>query len=158
MTVVLNSYYFIERVFPNTISELAGRSNRSQVFDVIARSAYPILITDRDGRPSIHREYLQTLTRRHMQGFVPQLLVARQQLEAEKTVDFRRGMPRHPMPGVNARHKIFLEDAVGGNTTYLVTENTDLLRLRGNKEVCGDLEIVNGEQFVWRHTEEVANP
>jgi len=144
ITLVLNSYYFVEDVIPGTLQELAGEEGESQLFKAISRNGHRMLITDRGAGVSIKREYETEAIKR---GLGPQLVVVLDQLTAQR-VAITPNVPRRPIPNLRGSHKIFIEDAVAAGVEYFLTEYGPWRRLDRDRRLCPNLRIVTARQFV----------
>jgi len=144
VTLVLNSYYFVEDMIPGTLQELASEPAESPLFTGIRESGHRILITERGARASIKREYDTEAVKR---GLGPQLVVVFDQLKAQGIV-INPNTPRRHISNLGGRHRIFIEDAVAAQAGYLITQYQPWLRLNRNKQICPHVRIVDGLRFL----------
>ena len=148
VTLVADSYHFIENVIPGTIQELANEEAVDELFSAISDNGHRILITDRGAARSISREYQAELKRRHLAGFIPQLIELIDQLRIRGTLIVRRDVPRHEVANLSGSHQIFIEDAVACDVDYLVAHNLHWNPPRRRGRPSLKLKIVDAWQFV----------
>jgi hypothetical protein len=144
VTLVLNSYYFVEDIISGTLQELASEPAESPLFTSIRESGHRILITERGARASIKRQYEIEAVKR---GLGPQLVVVFDQLKAQGVV-INSNPPRIQISNLGGHHRIFIEDAVAAQAGYFITEYEPWQKLNRNKQICPNLRIVTGRQFV----------
>lgn len=101
VTLVLNSYYFIEEIIPGTLQELAKDTFESHLFQAIRNSGHRMLVTERGGRASIKREYQNEAVR---MGLGPQLIVVLDHLNAQGNM-INSNVARRPIRNLGGRHE-----------------------------------------------------
>ena len=145
VTLVLDSYYFLEDVIPGTLQQLADEEVESALFRAIIDNGHRMLITDRGTRQvSIKREHETEANKR---GLGRNLAVVLDQFKIWGVIA-NVNVPRRHITNLGGSHKVFIEDAVAGRVQYFLTEAEGWRQFDRNRHICPNLRVITAQRFI----------